>query len=147
MSGMALALMAAGGRPVSQFGGHLNAYRSGVSAAVVTLNLRADGTFDASALADTFSDGSSGDLWYSPQRAGVGSSYWVRATPSGDGPSGGAPTGSWINVTADLAWVYSSGTGGPISTRIGDLLIEVAASAGGPVLASGTYNFDVEREL
>lgn len=104
--------------------------------AVTTLTLRTDGSLQVTALAG----GVSGQ-WLTPVTAGAGPAYWVRFTgPTGVGYSNDAA--AWRKVDADLSYqVSSSGTAsadGPL--RVASVLVEISASSGGTVLASGTYN-------
>lgn len=147
MSGM-LQLLASGGAGPTDFGGTISSYRFGASASSCTATLNTEGSIDGSWSGDSGSDTISSDNWYYPNLAGVGASYWVRATLSaGSTPSSGSGTGTWLQLNATRSWTYNSGTGGAVSSRSGTLLLEVSTSSGGtPVVCSGSISFDAERE-
>jgi hypothetical protein len=87
-----------------------------------------------------------GDLWYSPATAGIGSSYWVRATLTGGStPSTGA-MGTWLQLSTAQAWKNTAPGGNGYSNRSSTILFEIAASSGGTVVASGTITVRAEKE-
>lgn len=79
--------------------------------------------------------------WFRPNAAGIGSSYWIRATlVSGDVPTSGT-MGAWLALSAVRAWGLSVTNG----IKTSQLLIEIAADAGGAaVVTSGTLTMAVE---
>lgn len=139
---------AGGGGPVSNFAGNITKYVFGASACSVTVTFETDGTVTGSegGPAGTFINDAAGDTWYEPTLAGIGSSYWIRATlTSGSAPSTGA-VGAWEQLTLSKAWNYNSGTGGAVSNRSGTVLFEISKTSGGAVVCSGSYVFFVVRE-
>ena len=139
---------AGGGGPVSHFSGTISKYVTGAVACTVTATFETDGTVTGSESgpAGTFSNGASGDTWYEPTLAGIGSSYWIRATlTSGSTPSTGT-LDTWQQLTSSKSVGYNSGTGGAVSSRGGTVLFEISKTSGGAVVCSGSYVFYVERE-
>lgn len=139
---------AGGGGPVSNFAGNITKYVTGASACSVTVTFETDGTVTGSegGPAGTFTNGAAGDTWYEPTLAGIGSSYWIRATlTTGSAPSTGTMN-TWQQLTSPLAWSYNSGTGGAVSSRSGTVLFEISKTSGGAVVCSGSYVFYAERE-
>jgi hypothetical protein len=86
--------------------------------------------------------------WFTPTQAGIGGSYWIRATLV----SGTAPTGSalnaWLALTAVRGWTLTAPAGGAFASRACTLQIQIASdSAGANVVTSGASNLFVEREF
>ncbi len=133
--------------PVSQFGGLMSASRVPSStAATASVTFDTDGSVTGSLGGTITSNGASGDLWYSPETASIGSSYWIRATTSsGQAPSTGTMN-TWLQLSTGRVWSYTSG-GGSLGTRTGTVLFEISSASGGsPVVCSGSYTFDVYNE-
>lgn len=133
---------------VSQFGGNVGATNNGTGTAIAGIQINTDGTFTAVLSASTDNVNQvSGDLWYSPATTNIGNSYWVRLTvQSGSSTfSANAGTGVWLQLNAPRSWSYATGTGTSASIRNGTWLVEIAASSGGTVIASGTYSVSVVR--
>lgn len=131
--------------PVSNFGGSMASFKVGSAASDCFVTFNTDGTITGGGDGVTL-DEATGDTWFSPIGDASITSYWVRATlTSGDAPSSGS-TGVWQQMTGSRLWGYISGTGGVSAQRSGTLLFEFSATSGGPVVASGTYNFDASRE-
>lgn len=102
--------------------------------AQATLTIGASGLVTISA-----AGGGASGQWLNQVGDGYGGAYWVRMTgPVGAGFSNSAA--SWTRVSSDLQFAVSSAPGassnGP--DRSAAVLVEIAASAGGAVLASGT---------
>lgn len=79
--------------------------------------------------------------WCSPNIAGVGASYWIRATLG----SGVAPTtgtlGVWLSMAVDNAWGLTALN----AFKRSNLLIEIAAdAAGSSIVTSGNLDLYVE---
>lgn len=99
-----------------------------------SLTIRADGGVTISAVG-----GGATGQWLTQVLSGAGGAYWVRMTgPTGAGYTNGAAT--WTRVSSDVQFAVSSvGTSsasGP--DRTAAVLVEIAATSGGAVLASGT---------
>jgi hypothetical protein len=85
--------------------------------------------------------------WFTPTQAGIGGSYWVRATLV----SGTAPTGNTLNawhaLTGTPRWTLTAPAGGAYQGRACTLQIQIASDAAGAnVVTSGASNLSVERE-
>lgn len=144
MSGI-LQLLASGGAGPTDFGGTL--YRSNFgSTCSASLTVGSDGSFSVGGTGSIVSNTIGSDAWYYPNLAGVGSSYWVRATlSSGSTPSTGT-MGSWQQLSSGRTWSNSSG-GGAFGSRTSTILFEVSTSSGGtPVVCSGTVTITAEHE-
>jgi hypothetical protein len=94
-----------------------------------TLNFNADGTVTASG--STTNDTVAGSAnWYSPTTGAIGSSYWVRLTPT----SGTVSTGNsnvWTSLATNQTWTASkTGVGGKACTAT----IEIATDSGGTAI-------------
>jgi Putative phage tail protein len=78
--------------------------------------------------------------WFLPLTAGVGSSYWVKATVvAGNTPSGNT-TGSWLAASGNLVW-YDSVTGGPGTGKDTQLQVQVATDSGGTNIVSNAVHY------
>jgi len=84
-----------------------------------------------------------GTNWYSTTTAGIGSSYWAFVTiassqDSGSGITNNGTYGSWVNLATAQTWSVSVdssvGPGDCLAYRL--LNISIAASSGGPVIAT-----------
>lgn len=85
--------------------------------------------------------------WFTPTQAGIGASYWVRATLV----SGTAPTGSglntWLALSGVRTWTLIAPAGGAYASRRCTLQIQIASDAAGAnVVSSGAATLFVERE-
>ena len=83
--------------------------------------------------------------WFAPAVAGVGATYWVRATVnSGTSPSG-QPVGSWLQLDVDRTWILSRSTVG-ITTC--SLTFQIATDSGGAnIIASGIGSITTIEEI
>jgi len=114
----------------SQVAGNANASGS-VNA---TFSLLANGTCNGAATPITDTNDYSAN-WASPTTTGIGSSYWVRVTPtSGTFTSG--TTGSWVSLSSGQAWSKNT-TGSGTATVLYTLEIS-SSSSGTPVLVTKT---------
>jgi collagen type VII alpha len=89
--------------------------------------------------------GSSAASWYSPNVAGVGSSYWIDITRTGGtaGVNFNAAQGSWTNIGNGLT-IGMSGTTGDVGTVTVTGSYGISSSSSGtPVLGSGTISLSV----
>lgn len=99
---------------------------------------------DGSATADTFlTSGSFSPLnWASPRWSGIGDGYEVRLTlNSGDSPTSGATVGSWLEITSDRFWAWT--TSGFLNANA---TLEIRP-IGGAVAASDTFDVTVTGGL
>jgi hypothetical protein len=87
--------------------------------------------------------------WYSPTTAGVGSSYWIRATvQSGQAPNGGSdsPINTWVALSTGPTWSYLSSSG-VAGSRSGTLLFQISSNSSGTnIVSSGTAYFYAEHD-
>lgn len=116
-------------RSVSAFG-----VASGGGSKTVGIRFESDGDISVRTTTTSYNARST---WYSPQAAGVGSGYWVKAELiSGTAPGVGG-LDVWQHLDADKTWELTrSGTGEEACT----LLISVAdSSAGTNIIGSGTF--------
>jgi len=105
------------------------------------------GTASASAVYRFNSDGttSSGSSWFAPATAGIGTSYWCKASlVSGQSPTFGA-TGAWIQLSTGPSWSNTTGTGSIGLTKTSTLRIDIAASSGGAILETGLVTVTANR--
>lgn len=79
--------------------------------------------------------------WYSPTVAGIGSSYWIRASlVSGSVPNGGSDStfNTWIPISGVCSWAMQV-SGGVSGFRAGTIRLDISANSNGsPVLTTGT---------
>lgn len=132
----------------SNFGGSLFATRlSSTLNATANVTIGTDGTISGSTSPTGGASSVSGDSWYATT-AGIGNTHWMRFTvTTGQVPNLGSLTaGTWYQLSSSRTIGYSTSTSGVVSIRSGTVFVEISASAGGTVLASGTYDYYVERE-
>lgn len=89
--------------------------------------------------------------WYRPQVAGIGATYWIRASnSSGQDPNGGSDSAfnTWLQLNSLRSWsMFVSGSAGTTDTRAGTVLIEIALdSAGVDIVTSGTVFMSAEYD-
>lgn len=92
-----------------------------------------DGSGTMVANSSPLSDNLNGSSWFLPNTTNIGSSYWVRATIlSGSGAFGTYNT--WLQLTTSRNWFMRFG-----NNTAQDLILkmDIAASSGGAVLATG----------
>lgn len=132
--------------PVNQFGGTVYARRIGGNNAIATVNFRFDGTVSGSVSPTTGgANEANGDMWYQPATAGIGSSYWIRATlSSGTTPTTGTMN-TWQQLDVTRTWENKSGLGN-VGSRSSTILFEISATSGGAVVCSGTFTIWAEHE-
>lgn len=114
-------------------------YASGFAQAGWRFN--ADGTIDRNA------GGYINDWarWYEPPQAGVGASYWARATLVSGSTPGGSALNTWIALSGGPLW---SAVAVPNVTLESVLLIEIASSADiADLVTSGTYTLIADADL
>lgn len=81
--------------------------------------------------------------WYTPTVAGIGSSYWARATIVSGSFSSGSGTGSWIAISGAPGWNRNRTTIGTTSVTF---TLEIASDAGGAnIVASATITLNAEK--
>ena len=131
-------------------GGSMSSSNFGTAAATATVTLQTDGTITGSTSNGNLgtNNGALGDYYYSPTTAGIGNSRWMRYTlTTGQTPNiGSLVAGTWYQLSTPRSIGYNSGTAGAFSSRSGTVLIEISATSGGAVIASGSYSFQVDRE-
>jgi len=114
----------------TQIAGNANASGS-VNA---TFSMLANGTCTGSATPITDTNDYSAN-WASPTTAGIGSSYWVRVTPTAGAFTSGT-SGTWVSLSSGQAWSKNT-TGSGTSTVTYTLEIS-SSSSGTPVLVTKT---------
>lgn len=132
----------------SNFGGNMTAVRFGSLNATTNVTFDTDGTITGSVNGGSGgSNGALGDSWYSTT-AGIGNTHWMMFTvTAGLVPNlGGLSANTWYQLNTSRQIGYSTSTGGVVSIRQGTVSVVIAASSGGATLASGTYDYYVERE-
>lgn len=132
-------------RPVSQFGGVLS--RSDlVGACTASVTFNSDGSLSIGGTDNIVVDQISGDLWYSPITAGIGSTpYYILATlQSGATPTAGQIGGSPQSLASPRTW---SNTRTPPGTQSSTLDISISSdSAGVNVVCSGVITIIAVNE-
>lgn len=140
MSGI-LALLAAIGAsgPVALPGGYFERARSVPNSATVGLRFQTDGEV----WADTSGSYTFRHRWYTPTTAGIGNSYWVRATvTSGVTPTTGT-VGSWLALSSNQTWTVTQPGEDGITASV--LSISIASDSGGSnILATASYTLLAE---
>lgn len=135
MTGVVGALVAAI-RHFASFGGAVNAIVPAPGTATAGVTFGTDGaiSFNGSGpAADT--------NWWRPTAAGIGASYWVRATVNSGTLSTGT-SGSWLQLNAARSWTKSSTGAGVLTCNI---TLQVASDAGGvDIVSSGSYNLSAD---
>ena len=83
--------------------------------------------------------------WYAPNTAGIGTSYWVKATlTTGKTPSSGT-MGAWTQITTNQAWTNSVAAGG---SRDSIVKFQIASDAGGVnIVYTGTIGIIADGTL
>jgi hypothetical protein len=78
--------------------------------------------------------------WYTPTGAGVGASYWIRATYSGAHNEDSGLIGVWSQLNVNRTWsVQSSGGGSTGDFAYATLILEIAVDSLGASIISSTY--------
>ena len=84
--------------------------------------------------------GVAGD-WYAPTSAGIGASYWIRATLSSGNTPAGAALNTWHSLSTARGWSLSQTTQGSKSCTLN---ISIASdSAGTNIVSTGTLSLSV----
>lgn len=122
--------------PVSGYGGQVEGYNLGSGTASASVTFNTNGTVSASASGNSLVINTvDGDQWYSPTTTGIGSSYWWRYTVvSGSAPVGGLTAGTWYQLSSSRSLSFSVSSQASLG---GTFTIDIAASSGGTVLATG----------
>lgn len=79
--------------------------------------------------------------WFLPITSGIGSGFYAYATATGSGTWGGDSLSTWINLSTAAGWSLTSTS--PTAEDTGTLTVDIAASAGGPVLGTMVATFNV----
>lgn len=109
---------------------------TGATEAAATITVKSDGSVDQIGL----NIGTTTIDWHSPPVSGIGASYWVRVTGSGDTPTG--TLNSWLQLNTDRSWTLTLSGIGSLSF-VGT--IEFSRDSGGTVVvSSGTFNLFVD---
>lgn len=135
VSGVQMVLMGTfGGGPVSFGTFSADAVAVPPAAAIATGTMRSDGRLANQAGGSV--------VWHSRAVAGVGSTFWTRATLlSGTAPTGAA-LATWLPLSANQAWSLAQTT---VGSKLCSLRIEVAtSSAGAGAAILGTLNISAE---
>ena len=129
--------------PVNNFDGTTVEFQRPSATAVAAATFNTDGTCTGSGVSSQVLNNLSGSIWYSGAPvAGIGSSYWFRITHvSGDllsSNNAAAWTQGTINISCSLALAITGNLGCFFR-------LDIAASAGGTILATGLVELAVER--
>ncbi len=113
------------------------------------VRMNSDGTIDSfSAVAGSGSYTSTGVNWFVPTTAGVGASYWVRATVrSGSDPLTSGTTGSYVLISGAPSW-RDFIPAGPVASKETYLDLTIAADASGSpgaVVGTATIYLEVDE--
>lgn len=127
-------LMGSSGGVVSPLpGGAAFDFAASPSSASASVSFGTDGSISLT--------GGGSQSWFSPNVAGVGASFWVRATLNSGAVSSGT-TGSWLQLNSSRSWTCNRTGIGAISAN---LTIEIALDSGGSqIVATGTYTIEAE---
>jgi hypothetical protein len=150
--------------PVIPFGVYqaltVNSHDAG---ATLTCTFNSDGTWGITLINVPSGSGSNSGtplsgLWAPSNTAGIGSSYNIRVTPtiSVSNTAGGSPSftaatgfvnlGSGFTITVATSHIINSGQGG-FTSLAGHYLIEIQATAGGPITSSTLTISEVEADI
>lgn len=146
MSGILQALIGSlGGAPVvvPLPGGTVSSTTATPTNAAATLNFTSTGTVTSSraGIGSTVSHN-----WHLAPGAGVGNSFWLRATvTSGTNPTTGS-INSWVQLSGTTTWQNSDTLANGLAVT-STLLIEIATDSGGSnVVTSGSYTLTAMKD-
>lgn len=108
-------------------------------AASTTFRLNTDGTITATGNLTSYSDTN----WYEPTTTGIGSSYQVQVTATGDTSSLSGSTGTYLTISSARSWTLFS-TGEPKAVTLSVSVRDVATST---VQDTATITMSVEGGL
>lgn len=127
------------GNPVSTFNSsiHTTRFTNGMCGSGFELN--GDGTINSLSFGGSVST-TMGTNWYIPTTPMIGSNYWVYATfteSQGDGTQPGG-LNTWTQLSSGASWyvTISVASSGLELEESGTLNLQIAATSGGPVIAS-----------
>lgn len=126
----------------NEFNGAIVEYERYGNTAVATARFNLDGTITRTGTGTTITDTLTGKDWYLPTTVGIGSSYWMLATPT-FGTLTGNDASSWVQLSTNRSLSVSRTSPG---TKECTVRVDISDSAGGAVLATGsitlsaTYN-------
>ena len=115
----------------------------------------ASATFGVNSLGGVFETGAASsdgflitsNTWYTPTTAGIGNSFWIRATQTNlAGTALGAAIGTWISMANNVSWGVSRGAQIGTSTR--NLTLEISSnSAGTAIVSTSTVSISSNRDI
>lgn len=120
-----------GDGPVSLFDGSLIGYQRNGATSTAAITFETDGSVSESGVAFRVSGLAPGVIWHSPVTPGIGASYWIQA-------NGGA----WQQLSTARTFSVAQASPGSNSQNF---LINISASAGGAILATGTVTLEADR--
>ena len=129
--------------PVSQFSGTAWASIIATKNISVSVIFNADGTVSVACSSGASLTSSIGSNWYLPATAGIGSSYYIRATLQSGDTFTGLTSGAWTLISGGASISLSRSAYG---SYVSNILVEIAATSGGTVLASGTIQLRADSE-
>jgi hypothetical protein len=110
----------------------------------ITLRLFSDGSADHTFVTtDTSNDPPTSEEWLpsADQETGIGAEFECRLTVnSGDAPTGGDSTGSWLRLDTDREW-YLNGPGIQ-GTNAGNWTLEIGEYGSNSAITSTTFDVD-----
>lgn len=89
-----------------------------------------------------------GDIsgWADPASATIGDGYDVRLTVnSGDSPTSGSATGSWLALSSDRSWTWA--TGAAPDSLTANVTLEIKKTGGGAAIATDTFGIDATASI
>jgi hypothetical protein len=136
VSGAMMLILGSGGPSFPSFGGTVSALVPAPSTATAGVTFGTDGSISFNG------SGPAADTnWRRPTLAGVGSSFWVRATVNSGTLSSGT-SGSWLQLNSARSWTKTSTGAGLLTCSI---TLQVASDAGGTnIVSSGTYSLQAD---
>ena len=137
------------GGAVSAFGGNMTGSQFGgtvTTTASVTVIMWPDGTFTGGFTGNVGGvNSAAGDVWYNPVTAGIGNSHWVRATVTGSVLTSGT-INVWTQLSVNQSWVLRTAASA-FSFKSSTLVLDVSSSASGsPIVASGSFSLQADKE-
>jgi hypothetical protein len=108
--------------------------------ALATVTINRDGT-----LTGTGGDFGFSHNWYRNGGATIGDGFWVRATVTSGGLSGGSGTGTWLQLSSSRNWQRNRTT---VGSSAGTITLEIATDSGGTnIVTSGSYTLTATVEI
>lgn len=124
------------GAPTSSYNGGIVSYNTPAGGSSASLSFNTDGSITSTGTTTGSGPNLGHSKWFIPLSAGIGSSYWIRATLSSGNAWTSGTMGSWIQLSSIRTWTTNA-AGGSVKSNV--TLFEIASDAGGSnIVATGS---------